>query len=1525
MRMLLKKIDDEIAKNIVAVTGLLLVIAIEGVGLFLGGNSTVRAGFDEVNPTISQNVDYIQPSPDDVQGSEQIGNSGIENNEAGNTGGSNGEIETLPNTENDEEETTNQNTGTTINSATGNANTPDEEYITERVEEIERQISEYLLMQWTPIDINIAYSTSNLGIYKPNLSILKTARTSDSNNSVFGGEPIVYLLQVRNNGNEDLTGINISDVIPPKTTFIEQTIFGGGTYNKDTNKINWKVDIKAGETIAVRYAVLVDTDATGTIKNTAVINGTDTNEVQNPIIKTSKTSQVYRDGKLVKKSPANIGDTIEYTVTIENTGDVAAIANVKDTVPANTKLVSNIVLAGEVIDEAIMIAGKNITIPAGEIETLTFTVEIEKIDGIIKNISNVDEQTPTSEVKTANLEVVQTISKTDEVASDTEKVTLGLNEKADIKIELKNTGSEELELDIEDIIKDTELDLFEENEKIPETIILKPGETKELTATYTMTQEDIDNQEELTNKVTITEEDEKIPEIEKTATITPEEVTPSLYIEKTTSSVTPVGSKTEKPITEDTKVRPGDIITYSIFVKNNGNTTLNDVKVTDSLDVKYNKTLIETAKGEVIEKIKKLAPNAEKTYKVQYEVTQADLDNGLPITNTATATDGTITATDETDKQIQINPNITVSGRKTWEDYNNQEDTRPDSITVEVLQGTKVVDTIKVKASDGWKYTSKELKKYDENNEEIIYTVREKEVAGYTAKIEGHDITNTLDIVPTKTVSGTKTWVDYNNQENTRPSSILVDILNGTEVVDTIEVKVSNNWEYTSKALPKYNGNNEEITYTVREHEVEGYKSEVVGTKIINTLNSVPTKTVTGTKIWDDYNNQENMRTDSIFVDVLQGTKVVDTIEVKASNNWEYTSKALPKYDDNNEEITYTVREHKVEDYTSNVVGTDITNTLDIVPTITVSGSKTWEDYNNQEDTRPDSITVEVLQGTKVVDTIKIKASDGWKYTSKALPKYDENDQTINYTIRESTNGYTTTNADPVKDKDGNIIINITNTLATVPTIKLTGELFWEDENNQDGIRPDNVTISVISSDSTDTTESNATIGKKQNGTYNWTYEFNNLPKYDENDQTIEYTVTATGINEQEYTTTPETTTTDEKTGNITANITSVHEIEKISVSGTINWIGDNNNLNETRPDSIVIKLMNGSTQVTDAQGKKVQVEVTPDENNNWKYCFTGLPKNEKGNPIDYTLKELTITGYTSEIANSVTDAQGNITIDVTNTYIPPELTKVKTSSAGVTVKPNDTITYTIETENIGETLAKSVVITDTVPQFTTLVEDSISGDGVLGEDGQTITWQVGDLVVGEKATVTFSVTVNSTSNAIGKNVVNTGKVNGVATNTVASKVVQYISVSQVIYPIQDVDIVLVLDVSDSMNANNRLTNLKKAAKDFITGMFPEGADNTGSSITVVKFSETASEVGSKAKDYKSAEALKDEIEALTASGGTNIQAAQKITNVGYSEEMVHQRPHLYLQICMDQNTMLILIRFIEIIQKPTLHYRPII
>ncbi len=237
---------------IVAVTLVLAIVATVGTVMYLNDDGTAQAGFEGNNPSISQNGDNAQTN----------GNSVSENNEGTeNNGSSEGQAGTLPEAGNNGEEgtisgntttTSTANSGATTTTTTGNADVPNQEYVTERIEEVERQITEDLLVGWTPISINTTYSTAGLGIYKPELSKTKVVATENGNSYVIAGEILTYGIAVKNIGNDDITGVNISDIVPEQTALVggstylyqdDEYSYGVGNYNEELNKISWKVDI----------------------------------------------------------------------------------------------------------------------------------------------------------------------------------------------------------------------------------------------------------------------------------------------------------------------------------------------------------------------------------------------------------------------------------------------------------------------------------------------------------------------------------------------------------------------------------------------------------------------------------------------------------------------------------------------------------------------------------------------------------------------------------------------------------------------------------------------------------------------------------------------------------------------------------------------------------------------------------------------------------------------------------------------------------------------------------------------------------------------------------------------------------------------------------------------------------------------------------------------------------------------------------------------------------------------------------
>ncbi|CUS26880.1 collagen adhesin [Paucilactobacillus oligofermentans DSM 15707 = LMG 22743] len=170
---------------------------------------------------------------------------------------------------------------------------------------------------------------------------------------------------------------------------------------------------------------------------------------------------------------------------------------------------------------------------------------------------------------------------------------------------------------------------------------------------------------------------------------------------------------------------------------------------------------------------------------------------------------------------------VSVNGTKTWDDQNNQDGTRPNSITVNLLANGKLVQSKKVSAADNWQYSFSELPEYDSNGQKVIYTVTENQTKGYTTAIDGNNLINHYTPGITS-VTVTKSWNDQNNQDGIRPDKIRVQLYaNGQKQGDEVILTSEANWTHTWQNL-KDKQNGQKVKYTVKEvGTVSGYKSSV--------------------------------------------------------------------------------------------------------------------------------------------------------------------------------------------------------------------------------------------------------------------------------------------------------------------------------------------------------------------------------------------------------------------------------------------------------------------------------------------------------------------------------------------------------------------------------------------------------------------------------------------------------------------------------------------------------------------------
>lgn len=565
-----------------------------------------------------------------------------------------------------------------------------------------------------------------------------------------------------------------------------------------------------------------------------------------------------------------------------------------------------------------------------------------------------------------------------------------------------------------------------------------------------------------------------------------------------------------------------------------------------------------------------------------------------------------------------------ITGTKTWNDSDNQDGKRPESITVNLLADGKITATKTVTAKDNWTYSFTNLPKYA-NGQEITYTVSELTVPGYTTTIDyNYNITNSY--TPGRTsASVTKIWDDADNQDGKRPESITVALLaNGTPTNKTVTLTAANNWTQTITGLQE-KADGEYITYTWTEVDVpEGYsltgtsKNETV-TTLTNTHTPELTS-ITGTKTWKDADNQDGKRPESITVNLFaDGTKLKSQkVSADADGNWSYSFVNLPKYA-KGKEITYTVTEDAVDGYTTESDGYNFINTHQ-PETTEITVTKTWDDADNQDGKRPESITVILLANGAEKDrqTVTADEAGNWTYTFKDLPKY-ENGEEITYTVSEDTvTDYTTT-------YDGS---NITNSYTPGKT-SATVTKIWNDAENQDGKRPESITVSLLA----DGKETGKTVTLSIEN--NWKQTISDLPEKADG-KAIEYTWTEETLPEGYE------LTDNSKNGTVTT-LTNTYAPETTSITVTKTW-DDADNQDGKRPESIIVNLLaNGEIAASQT--------VKADEAGNWTYTFKDLPKYANGQEITYTVTEEAVEGYETSVDG----------FNITNTYTT-ETTEVKGS-----------------------------------------------------------------------------------------------------------------------------------------------------------------------------------------------------------------------------------------------------------------------
>ena len=621
-------------------------------------------------------------------------------------------------------------------------------------------------------------------------------------------------------------------------------------------------------------------------------------------------------------------------------------------------------------------------------------------------------------------------------------------------------------------------------------------------------------------------------------------------------------------------------------------------------------------------------------------------------------------------------------------------------------------------------------------------------------------------------------------------------------------------------------------------------KNTVNATVTLDTINKdIPTgpvthetekdfkKQITVKKVWE--RDSETVRPSNVTITITDGKSVVLT--PNGTNTWEAQIE-VDKYDAQGNDKAYryvsetSTETDKLANYTETIA--DDTSEADVIKvtnkykTIDVSGTKTWDDVNNEKGKRPSSITLQLMQsvnggqatevanGEKTVNA-PVANADGtipntWGYTFEKLPEFDENGNQITYSVVEKNveDGYS---ANP----DG---MNVTN---YYPVDKVTTTKSSE----------------VVSCANGATEHAKTENGKGATAKYKTTVH--------EEDE-IKYTITVANTGNKTTTVNindPIKAGLTYDNGEITATLSGAQTDKNApAVAGLI----QNN----------VLSLQNYELD------KGVTLTIT------FVVKVDTLGENETTKIIDKNIVTITNNGTTST---------------------PSDETEYEVKKANITgskkvslekAETGDTLTYTITATNNSDEEGKLTINDDLSKLISEGKIENVRNVKVNGVEkpecyaNNKITYTDEHFAAHATVTLTFDATVKET--ALGSTFTNIAKINNRDYSATTKVVKKVYSTAKTDKPI---NLILVLDVSSSMtnNGSTRLADMKTAANSMIDQLFPDGKD-TESTVSIIKFAKDASIVAT-AKGQDDKTTVKSLINGLSTAPGTNIGAALETTN----------------------------------------------
>lgn len=296
-----------------------------------------------------------------------------------------------------------------------------------------------------------------------------------------------------------------------------------------------------------------------------------------------------------------------------------------------------------------------------------------------------------------------------------------------------------------------------------------------------------------------------------------------------------------------------------------------------------------------------------------------------------------------------IRETINLSGLKTWEMPTGVQP--PQHITVRLMQGNIVVRQINVEGPH-WTYSFENLPKFDNEGNEIHYTIREVPISGWQTETNPDNINlHNVWVDPViarleieKQITGDAAPNDERFEFVMNPGGHVVTITNNGRVSfpelsfdrpGTFEFTIHETrgstlgWVYDNseyKWFVKVEQGTDgllsltEQWLTKNGERIDGlrpvFTNRFDASALLGETIDIPVK-----KVWNHKELTTDLQPHMIVVQLMTGDKEISRRKVTAESDWETVFQNLPRYDSQGEVIDYQVKELEVNGYAAKIRG----------------------------------------------------------------------------------------------------------------------------------------------------------------------------------------------------------------------------------------------------------------------------------------------------------------------------------------------------------------------------------------------------------------------------------------------------------------------------------------------------------------------------------------------------------------------------------------------------------------------------